>query len=44
MRFCLSDESADAEVALSDEKTNKISRKEPENGNLRVLGFLANSL
>ena len=38
MRFRLSDESADAEGAIGDEETNEMSRKEPEDGELRVLG------
>ena len=37
MRFRLSDESADAEGAIGDEETNEMSRKEPEDGELRVL-------
>ena len=38
MRFRLPDESADAEGAIGDEGTNEIWRKEPEDGELRVLG------
>ena len=37
MRFHLSDESADAEGAIGDEETHEMSRKEPEDGELRVL-------
>ena len=38
MRFRLPDESVDAEGAIGDEETNEMSRKEPEDGELRVLG------
>ena len=37
MRFRLSDESADAGGAIGDEEANEMSRKEPEDGELRVL-------